>query len=247
MEPARTRLDAAVFRSVIEASEHALHGRWTTYVLSNHDNPRHYDRYGDGEHNDLIAKLTATMLLTLRGSPFLYYGEEIGMTTTEPKTIDEVRDPVGRRYWPANKGRDGERTPMQWDASTQAGFTTGTPWLPVPPSARERNVAAEERDPDSLLNFYRRLIALRRRTPALLNGDYASVGRDPNVYAYFRLTRTQAMLVALNMSGEPRALNSVAPGFRVVLSSIPGEHSNIARGVLRLAPFEAVILEKRMR
>jgi alpha-glucosidase len=247
MEPARTRLDAGVFRSVIEASEKALQGRWTTYVLSNHDNPRHFDRYGDGRHNDEIAKLTATMLLTLRGSPFLYYGEEIGMTTTEPKTVDEVRDPVGRRYWPANKGRDGERTPMQWDASLQSGFTTGSPWLPVPETAARRNVFVEDRDPASLLNFYRQLIALRRRSPALLDGDYASVGNDPHVYAYRRRAPTQTMLVALNMSAEPGTLGVGASNFRVVLTSIPGERVRLNGGELRLAPFEAVVLEERAK
>jgi alpha-glucosidase len=186
MEPARTQLRASVFREVVAASERALKGRWTTYVLSNHDIPRHYDRYGDGTHDEEIARLTATMLLTLRGTPFLYYGEEIGMVTTEPKTVEEVRDPVGKRYWPLRKGRDGERTPMQWDAGRHAGFTTGAPWLPVPPSARERNVAAQRADASSLLNFYKRLIALRRRSPALLDGDYEAVGDDPHVYAYLR-------------------------------------------------------------
>jgi alpha-glucosidase len=250
MEPARTHLDAGVFRSVIEASEKALQGRWTTYVLSNHDNPRHFDRYGDGTHNDEIAKLTATMLLTLRGSPFLYYGEEIGMTTTEPKTIDEVHDPVGRRYWPANRGRDGERTPMQWDASAQSGFTTGTPWLPVPPSARVRNVAAEERDAESLLNFYRRLIALRRRSPALLDGNYAAVGSDPHVYAYRRSTQRQTVIIALNMSGESRTFKLPPPVrtgpfvYNVALSNMTApKPRRLVNNELSLAPFEAVILE----
>jgi alpha-glucosidase len=254
MEPTRTKLDASVFRSVIEASEKALQGRWTTYVLSNHDNPRHFDRYGDGEHNDLIAKLTATMLLTLRGSPFLYYGEEIGMTTTEPKTVDEVRDPVGRRYWPANKGRDGERTPMQWDSTSQAGFTTGKPWLPVPPSAKERNVAAEERDPNSLLNFYKQLIALRRRTPALLDGNYMRVGDDSKIFAYWRKVPGQTVIVALNMSGERRTLKLPPPmitgpfGYDVALSNIPtAQPRPPVSGELSLAPFEAVILEASTR
>jgi alpha-glucosidase len=172
------------------------------------------------------------------------------MTTTEPKTVEEVRDPVGRRYWPANKGRDGERTPMQWDASAQAGFTTGKPWLPVPPSARERNVAAEERDPASLLNFYRQLIALRRRSPALLDGNYATVGSDPHVYAYRRSTQGQTVIVALNMSGESRTFRLPPPmitgpfGYNVALSNRPAPKPRPAvYGDLSLAPFEAVILE----
>ena len=249
MEPARSQLKAQVFRDVIAQSERALAGRWTTYVLSNHDIPRHYDRLGDGRHNDEIARLTATMLLTLRGSPFLYYGEEIGMVTTEPKTVEEVRDPVGRRYWPLRKGRDGERTPMQWDATPHAGFTRGTPWLPVPPSAREKNVAAQASDPSSLLGFYRRMIALRRASPALLDGDYTAVGDDPHVYAYLRRSPRQRMLVALNMSAESRTLSldtaavGRAAGGRLRLSSRRGAPQTFDGRSLQLAPFEAVVLE----
>ena len=249
MEPARSQLKAPVFREVIAQSERALKGRWTTYVLSNHDIPRHYDRLGDGKNNDEIAKLTATMLLTLRGTPFLYYGEEIGMVTTEPKTIEEVRDPVGRRYWPLRKGRDGERTPMQWDAGLHAGFTTGTPWLPVPPSARTKNVAMQSGDPSSLLNFYKRLIALRRASPALLDGDYAAVGNGPHVYAYLRHTSGQRMLVALNMSARPQSLplGSELKGGgarpRLRLSNLPVKGKKLVGDELLLAPFEAVILE----
>lgn len=249
MGKVRTSLDAAAFRAVIAQSEKSLQGRWTTYVLSNHDIPRAFDRYGDGHHDDDIAKLTAAMLLTLRGSPFLYYGEEIGMVTTEPKTIDEVRDPVGKRYWPANKGRDGERTPMQWDATAQAGFTNGQPWLKIPPSASRRNVALQADDPSSVLNFYQQLIRLRRRSPALLDGDYASIGDDPNIFAYRRSTSAQTMIVALNMSKESRSLSldkeslNEASGARVVLSNQKAAANQIIKDTLRLAPFEAVILD----
>ncbi|HEX8421964.1 MAG TPA: alpha-glucosidase, partial [Pyrinomonadaceae bacterium] len=253
MEPARTQLKAQVFRDVIAASERALAGRWTTYVLSNHDIPRAYDRLGDGKNNDRIAKLLATMLLTLRGSPFLYYGEEIGMVTTDPKTVEEVRDPVGRRYWPLRKGRDGERTPMQWDASAHAGFTTGAPWLPVPPSARTRNVVAQAKDSSSLLNFYKRIIRLRRQSPALLDGDYAAVGADPHVYAYLRRAAGQTMLVALNMSAEPRTLqlDDAALGktstLRVRLSNQARGSERVSGRALQLAPYEAVVLELTAR
>jgi alpha-glucosidase len=253
MGKSRTNLDAALFREVIGQSEQALKGRWTTYVLSNHDIPRHYDRYGDGKNNDRIAKLTATMLLTLRGSPFLYYGEEIGMVTTEPKTIEEVKDPVGKRYWPANKGRDGERTPMQWDAGPQSGFTSGTSWLKVPPSATERNVARQEKDADSILNFYRRLIQLRRQSPALLDGDYTSIGTDPHVFAYRRRSPSQTMIVALNMSGESRrmALDEATFGkgssLHLKLSNRDGSENMTVKESVNLAPYEGVIIEVRTK
>jgi alpha-glucosidase len=251
MGKVRTSLDASAFRAVIAQSEKYLQGRWTTYVLSNHDIPRAFDRYGDGQHDEDIAKLLATMLLTLRGSPFLYYGEEIGMVTTEPKTIDEVRDPVGKRYWPANKGRDGERTPMQWDATTQAGFTTGQPWLNIPASASQRNVARQASDASSVLNFYQRMIQLRRRSPALLDGNFAILGDDPNIFAYRRSTPAQTMIVALNMSNESRSLlldkNTLdkAESVRAVLSNQKISGNQIIKDALRLAPFEAVILDVR--
>jgi alpha-glucosidase len=253
MEGVRNSLDAVTFRGIINDSEKALQGRWTTYVLNNHDIPRSYDRYGDGQHNDEIAKLLATMLLTLRGSPFLYYGEEIGMVTTEPKTIDEVRDPVGKRYWPVRKGRDGERTPMQWDASPQSGFTAGQPWLKIPASARERNVAMQATDANSILNFYRQLIRLRRRSPALLDGNYSSMGTDPHIFAYRRRTSNQTMFIALNMSKESRSLQldksalDGATTLRVVLSNKRTPERETVRDALQLAPFEAVILEARAK
>ncbi|MCP9494898.1 MAG: alpha-glucosidase [Pyrinomonadaceae bacterium MAG19_C2-C3] len=249
MGKVRTNLDASIFRSVINESEKALQGRPTTYVLSNHDIPRAFDRYGDGKNNDQIAKLFATLLLTLRGSPFIYYGEEIGMVTTEPKTIEEVRDPVGKRYFPANKGRDGERTPMQWDASAGAGFTSGQPWLKIPPSARRHNVAIADKDSSSILNFYKRLIRLRRNSPGLLDGDYRSIGDDPHILLYRRRTPKHTMLVALNMSNQSRSVRLDADTtkssnrLRVVLSNQPTSERKLIENDVRLAPFEAVIIE----
>jgi len=124
------KLSPAEFRKQIAAVDGA--SGWPTFVISNHDIVRSYDRYGDGEHNDQIAKLMAALYLTLRGTPIMYYGEEIGMKTTPPTSKEEVKDPIGRTGWPKEKGRDGERTPMQWDGSTNAGFSKATPWLPVP-------------------------------------------------------------------------------------------------------------------
>src|SRR5262249_15513483 len=154
------------------SSQRALGDRWTTWVLDNHDNSRSWNRFGDGKHDDAIAKLLTTMLLTLRGTPFLYYGEELGMVTTDPERLEDVRDPVGRVKWPAYKGRDGERTPMQWESAPNAGFTTGKPWLKIPASAAQRNVAVERKDSKSLLSYTKQLIALRAHTPALLEGEW---------------------------------------------------------------------------
>lgn len=246
-----TKLDALMFRRVVEQSEAVLAGRPTTHVLSNHDQPRAFDRYGNGTHDADIAKLLATLLLTLRGAPFIYYGEEIGMKTTEPERIEDVRDPVGKRYFPGYKGRDGERTPMQWTGEPNAGFTlpTATPWLSVPPTAMHVNVAAQEQDPASILNFYKQLIALRRSTPALLQGDYTTLGDDPHIFAYRRRTPDQIVIVALNMSSEQRTLNldEAATGntkrFRLMLSTARTIEQTTSLNELRLAPYEAAIVE----
>src|SRR5213075_2628829 len=138
-------------------------------------------RYGDGQHNDQIAKVMAGLYLTLRGTPIMYYGEEIGMENNDPKSKEDVHDPIGKLGWPKEKGRDGERTPMQWDSTPQAGFTTvSKPWLPIPPSSAQYNVDAESKDPNSILNTYKKLIGLRRSERALRDGIQVSVGSDPD-------------------------------------------------------------------
>jgi len=150
----------------------------------------------------------AALYLTLRGTPIMYYGEEIGMKTTPPTRKEDVKDPIGRSGWPKEKGRDGERTPMQWDARENAGFTTGTPWLPVPPTYKTHNVATETKDPNSVLEFYKRMLKLRHTNRALLDGNYTALNEsDPNVLSYLRVYRDQAVLVALNMSGSVQKVN----------------------------------------
>ena len=122
-------------------------GHWPVYVITNHDIVRSYTRYADGVHNDDIAKMMAALYLTLRGSAIMYYGEEIGMENNDPKSKDDVQDPIGKLGWPLEKGRDGERTPMQWNHTVNAGFSVAKPWLPVPASASTYNVADEMKNP----------------------------------------------------------------------------------------------------
>ena len=202
------QLSAPRFRKLFDEIENnAAHGQ-PEYFFSNHDQPRQWDRYGDGEHNDQIAKLMATLLLTTRGTPQLYYGEELGMRTTDPARIEDVHDPIGKRGWPKDKGRDGERTPMQWDASPLAGFTTSAkPWLPVPPSASTYNVETERKDPNSIFSTYKRLLALRRSDPALRDGAQQSINTaDKDVFAFVRSTSGRSVVVALNMSSKPQQI-----------------------------------------
>jgi alpha-glucosidase len=190
---------AQAFREHIRAVD-AARG-WPTYVITNHDIRRSYSRYGDGIHNDDIAELMAAFYLTLRGTAIMYYGEEIGMENNDPKRKEEVKDPIGVLGWPREKGRDGERTPMQWNGGRNAGFTTGTPWLPVPPSAKTHNVEAESKDPKSVLSFYKQVIHLRKTEPALLDGAYLPLNEsDPNVISYLRRSGAGTVLVVLNFS-----------------------------------------------
>jgi alpha-glucosidase len=197
------KLSAPDFRKQVAAANSA--SGWPVYVIGNHDRPRSWNRYGDGKHNDAIAKVLAGLYLTLRGTPILYYGEEIGMQNNDPKSRAEVKDPIGKLGWPKEKGRDGERTPMQWDTTANAGFTKGKPWLPVAPSYTTHNVATEEKDPNSILVFYQRLLALRHRNAALLDGDYVALNSDdPNVMSYLRRYKDDTVLVVLNMSAEPQ-------------------------------------------
>ena len=195
------KLSPPEFRRQIAAADTA--GGWPTWVISNHDIERSYNRYGDGAHNDDIAKLMAALYFTLRGTPIMYYGEELGMENNDPKRKEDVKDPKGRTGWPADKGRDGERTPMQWNDAENAGFSTHEPWLPVPPSYKTHNVAAESKDPNSVLEFYRKVLALRHTNSVLLEGNYSALNEeDPNVLSYLRTYKGKSVLVALNMSGS---------------------------------------------
>ena len=207
-------LSAEVFRKHVAAVNGS--GEWPVYVMSNHDIRRAYSRFADGKHDDDIAKVMAGMYLTLRGTPIMYYGEEIGMQNNDPTRKEDVKDPIGQLGWPEQKGRDGERTPMQWNDGPNAGFTQGIPWLPVPLSYKTHNVATEKADPNSILNFYKNLLALRHTNKALLDGDYIALNEnDTNVYTYLRRYKDQAVLVVLNMSDSPQkvSLDTSSQGF----------------------------------
>ncbi len=238
-------LDAASFRATVDELERRLAPRPINYVLSNHDRPRSWDTFGDGVHNDEIGKLLILLLLTLRGSPYFYYGEEIGMKTTPPERVEDVQDPVGKVFWPNDKGRDGERTPMQWAPGPNAGFSTAAKtWLPVPPTSATRNVETMESNPKSILGFFKQATRLRRASPALLEGSYRAIGKDPNVFVFRREHEGQAMIVALNMSGAPRTVDlGGKQRLRCVLSSAMSGGTEIGNGRVALAPFEAVVLE----
>ncbi len=241
-------LSAVKFRKLFDEVEANTAKGQPEYFFSNHDQRRQWDRYGDGIHNDQIARLMAALLLTTRGTPQMYYGEEIGMRTTDPARIEDVHDPIGKLGWPKDKGRDGERTPMQWDATPGAGFTTGKPWLPIPPSAATYNVATESANADSIYNTYKRLLALRRDEPALRNGEYEAV--DPtneHVFSFLRKSGEETILVSLNMSAQPRTVSIDAGKSGEVMYRSPLGKAGLAPETLplkhiELEPFGFVVL-----
>jgi alpha-glucosidase len=242
---------AEAFREAVSLWEDLLpDGAWPTYFLSNHDQPRHISRYGRGSEDEILmrARVAATMLLTLKGTPFLYYGEEIGMRNLHIKRRD-LQDPVGIRYWPVPVGRDKVRTPMQWDNTVGAGFTKSSmPWLPINPNRSYINVKAESEDKDSLLSFYRNLIWKRKRTPALCSGDIEILEGTPmGIFAYRRVMGDDSRLIILNFKGGKRTIqkNVIDGGKEVgykVDFSTHRTNGDKVRFPLEVKPYEATVL-----
>ena len=199
--------------------QYKLAGRgWNALYIENHDHPRIISRYGSEKYRTESGKMLAAMYMLQRGTPFIYQGQEIGMTNMPLPELDMYRD-VGThnsarflsRFLPQKKvlsiiqasSRENARSPMQWDDGPNAGFTTGRPWFFVNGNYTEINVRAEEQDPDSLLHFYRRLIAFRKATPAVLRGDYREIyPRDRHFYVYERRYLDQRLLVVCSFSDE---------------------------------------------
>ncbi len=214
-------------------------GIWPTNVLSNHDIPRAACRYCRGE-DDSQAKISMALLLTLRGTPFMYYGEEIGMRNIDLHR-NEIHDPVGKRYWPIYRGRDAARSPMQWNTGINAGFSTGKPWLHIHPDYLERNVAVQQADPSSLLNFTRNLIALRKQYPALYRGDLFPIKGHNGLLAYMRFTESQSILVVMNYSSRRKALKLPSGLWEELLSDTP----ETFRASVQLGPHQIRLLIQR--
>ena len=247
---------AAHFRKTIGEAETELNGSQPLFVFDNHDNPRSITRYGDGVHDIAIAKTVATMLFTTRATALTYYGAEIGMPTTPPTRKEDVKDPIGIKGWPKEKGRDGERTPMQWTPGLDAGFSTAAhTWLPIAPDYKTVNVQTESGEPDSLLNWYRELIELRRTNPALHDGGFVMLDADdPNVLAYVRTAPkgSAPVVVAMNMSGQAKtvSLNVSAAGVagktvRTLAASDAALKTATSLQNVTLPPFSSWVAEVR--
>jgi alpha-glucosidase len=210
-------------------------------VLGNHDRPRIASRVGPEQ-----ARVAAMLLLTLRGTPTLYYGDEIGMHQVAIAP-DEVRDPFEKNVPGIGVGRDGCRTPMQWDASRYAGFSTARPWLPLADDFAHENVANLDADSGSILSLYKALIALRRNVPQLVSGAYESVAAQGKILLYRRSGDGGAVIVALNLGAEPVSVttSSIGNGCEILLSTFLDRQGEKIGGGLDLRGNEGVIVGKR--
>lgn len=239
---------------------------WPCNTLGNHDSPRMYNRFGDGKNNAALARQNLVLLLALKGTPFLYNGEEIGMSDYLINDAALMRDQVGLYYYhlakklaglpeeeatalAAQGGRDKNRTPMQWANIANGGFSPAgvATWLPVNPDyASGVNVAEQEKDPASLLNYYKRVLRARRENPALISGEYTPLLEEmDSCLVFLRTSENQRCVVAINMTGEVQqpGLDLPAASARAVFSTHDLPSGEINLGALTLRPFEALIVE----
>lgn len=229
------------FRYIVQEWENALgENKWPNYTLSNHDFQRHFSRFGNSLEKGRLATL---MLMTLRGTPFLYYGDEIGMKS-EYVPLRQIQDPVGKEYWPLYSGRDQLRRPMCWDSTKYAGFSTVKSWLPVNSDYKKNNVASQNNDPDSLLNFYRRLIWFRKSSDVLKKGKIIIHEKEfPGLFVYYREYRKQKYLIILNFEKKKGLFNDIILKGEVLFSTHGKEGHVIGMNQIELEKFEGMVVD----
>lgn len=254
-------LELQDLKTTISRWQNELDGKgWNSLYLSNHDQPRTVSRFGDdGQYRLASAKMLGTFLHMLQGTPYVYQGEEIGMTNVRFPSIVDYKDieslnmyrqAVSEGQDPAQvleaiyvKGRDNARTPMQWDASPQAGFSEGVPWLKVNPNYTTINVAQAQADPDSIFHYYRKLIQLRKDHPIIVYGTYQLLLADhPQIYAFTRTLENERLLVVLNFSRQPALFElpgEFAPTQSQLLIANYPVNAGEDRQHLSLRPYEA--------
>ena len=235
----QTAWQARSIATLVDRYESALpHGGWPNWVLGNHDSPRIASRVGRAQ-----GRVAAMLLLTLRGTPTLYYGDEIGMGNVAIPA-DRVQDPFEKNVPGKGLGRDPSRTPMQWDRSAHAGFSSGEPWLPLSDDYLMVNVDTEQRDASSYLSLYRRLLALRRSYSSLCVGKYLPLTARGELLAYIRQAGAERMLIALNLGSDPCALPLESLGLqgRALLSTHLDREDELIATTLTLRSNEGLIV-----
>ncbi len=255
-------------KNILSKWQTVLHGKgWNANYLCNHDQPRSVSRFGnDGKYRKESAKMLATLLLTLEGTPYIFQGEEIGMTNPKFELIEEYRDVETLNHYHESqkngvplekimesiwkKSRDNSRTPMQWDSAPHAGFTTGKPWIQVNSNYKEVNVQNDLQDQDSILHYYKKLIALRKHKDALIYGEYKLLlPLNPDLYVYIRTLEDEQVLIILNFFDEtptftlPEDLKGRKP--QLLLSNYEVEEEGIQSFEMR--PYEARIYQLKSK
>jgi alpha-glucosidase len=221
-----TAWNALSLQAAIDAYFNALpDNAWPVWVIGGHDKRRVASRIGQAQ-----ARVLAMLLMTIRGTPFFYMGDEIGMERS-PIPADRVQDPFEKLVPGYGLGRDSERTPMRWDEGPHGGFTSGEPWLPMP-GKTARNVAAQRKDERSILHLYRRLIELRRKERALVEGDYQPLRARNDVICYGRSLAERRLLVGLNVCNEPRRWDFEARGKQLISTCLDHHRDTIAGSIL---------------
>jgi alpha-glucosidase len=239
-----TLWSARLIEKIVADYEEVLpEGAWPNWVLGNHDRPRVASRVGRDQ-----ARVAAMLLLTLRGTPTLYYGDEIGMHQVAIAP-GQVRDPFEKNVPGIGVGRDGCRTPMQWDATAGAGFSGAHPWLPLAEDHVRENVLNLEADTGSILNLYKALIAIRKKMPQLVTGTYRAVAAEGDVLLYERDDDGVAVLIALNFGADPALIASGSIGFgrEILLSTFLDRKSEPIQGALDLRGNEGVMDQRLSR
>ena len=236
---------------------------WNSLYWDNHDQPRAVSRFGDDrpQYREVSAKMLATCLHMMQGTPYIYQGEELGMTNYPFQSPDDFRDIESinaykewcldgvvphEAFWPCIilKSRDNARTPVQWDDSEQAGFTTGKPWIPVNPNYREINAKAETADPDSVFHYYKKLIALRKQNPIMVYGKYGLLLEDSEeLFVYTRTLEDEKLLVVCSFCDHETAFT--IPDEFVGESCLISNMENVYdKAEMTLKPYEAFVLKK---
>jgi alpha-glucosidase len=238
--------NAKVFYEHIKTNETVFRDfAWPSYVLGNHDSKRYLSKLGGGIEAEKKARVMAGLLLTLRGTPFIYYGEEIGMSETNIP-YDKIVDPQGRNLWPENVGRDGCRTPMQWDENPYGSFSSVEPWLPLNGNYTTVNADNEKKDPDSMYHYYKRLIDARKQSDALKYGrlEFVETPKE-DILMYYRVFEEDEILVILNFGNRFTDIDLALYGIEEIVFLGGSEQltGKLKSRVFIIRPYDVIILK----
>jgi alpha-glucosidase len=231
------KFSARYIRARLEVYEKIVVDGWGCWAFTNHDVMRSISRWGFEDVADQAAPLLLALQVSLRGSPCLFEGEELGLAEAQI-AFDDIQDPYGRPFWPDFKGRDGCRTPMPWDSSAGAGFSTGKPWLPIPAAQRERAVSVQEGNSGSTLNRARRILHWRRGIPALIRGEMTFHDSAESVLAFERRLDGRRLLCVFNLGRSAQEFDA-APFAPITVAEGHGFQATLRDAFIDLPPFAA--------